>query len=254
MTPRRMLLLLAGLGLPHLARSQEQPPLRVLGTGAVAAATRDIAAAFTQRTGRAVAIETANAGLAARRLREGEAADLVLNTEIQITRLAGTGLLHGDTRREVGRMLIGVAVRSGAPLPDIGGEGALRRALLAAPSIAHSDPATGATAGTHVARMVERLGLVEALRERTLVFPGGGAAVQAVVEGRAALALTQVSEIIAVPGAVLAGLLPESLQLVTPYHGAVTTRAADREGALALLAALTDEAGRARFRAAGFAV
>jgi molybdate transport system substrate-binding protein len=246
-------ILVAGLCAPAVARAQAAP-LRVLGTGAVAASTRDLAAAFTARQGRAVVLATANAGVAARRLREGEAADLMLNSADQVGRLGADALLDGATTRELGRMLIGAAVRDGAPRPDISTEAALRAAILAAPMIAHSDPATGATAGTHAARLVERLGIAEQMRARTLVFPGGGAAVQAVAEGRAALALTQISEIIAVPGAALVGPLPDSAQLVTPYLGAVTARAADREGALAFLAFLTGPEGQARFRAAGFAV
>lgn len=248
---RRALIAALALAPPALAQTQ---PLKLLGTGAVAASARDIAAAFTARTGRAVEVQTANAGVVARRLREGEPADLVLNSAMQITALAAAGLLDGASQRELGRMLIGVAVREGAPLPDISTEEALRAAILAAPLIAHSDPTTGATAGTHAARLIERLGLAEAMRGRVLVFPGGGAAVGAVAEGRAALALSQISEIIAVPGAALVGPLPASAQLVTPYLGAITTRATDAAGARALLAALTGPEGQARFRAAGFAV
>jgi molybdate transport system substrate-binding protein len=245
--------LLAALALPATAGAQAAP-LVVLGTGAVAASTRDLAAAFTARTGRAVTFANANAGVVARRLREGEAADLVLNSATQVARLSADGILDGATQRELGRMLIGLAVREGAPKPDISTEAALRAAILAAPAIAHSDPATGATAGTHAARLIERLGIAGQMRPRALVFPGGGAAVQAVADGRAALALSQISEIIAVPGAALAGPLPDSAQLVTAYLGAVHARAADRPGALAFLAHLTGPDGQARFRAAGFAV
>lgn len=245
--------LIATLAVPAAARAQTTP-LRILGTGAVADAVRDLAASYTARTGQNIALATANAGVTARRLRDGEAADLMLNSAEQIERLHADGLVDGTTRRELGRMLIGLAVRDGAPRPDIGTEAALRAVLLAAPMIAHSDPATGATAGTHAARLIERLGLADAMRARTLIFPGGGAAVRAVAEGRATLALTQISEIIAVPGAVLAGPLPDSAQLVTPYLGAVTSRAADRAGALAFLDVLASAEGQTRFRAAGFAV
>lgn len=245
--------LLAALATPAIARAQRSAPLRVLGTGAVSSSTRDLARAFTVRTGRAVEIATANAGVAARRLREGEAADLMLNSGTQVARLAADGLLDGTTTRELGRVLIGVAIREGAPKPDIATEAALRAAILAAPMIAHSDPSTGATAGTHAAGLIERLGIAGEMRARTLVFPGGGAAVQAVADGRAALAITQISEIVGVQGAALVGPLPDSAQLVTPYLGAVTTRAADREGALGFLAVLTGPEGQARFRAAGFA-
>ena len=248
---RRTLLAALALPAPALANS---PPLKLLGTGAVAASARDIAARFTAAAGREVRLEIANAGVVARRLREGEAADLVLNSATQIAALTDAGLLRPGSQRELGRMLIGVAVKAGAALPDISTEAALRAAILAAPAIAHSDPSTGATAGTHAARLIERLGLAEAMRGRVLIFPGGGAAVGAVAEGRAALAISQISEIIAVPGAVLVGPLPDSAQLSTAYLGAVATAAADAAGAGALLAALTGPEGQARFRAAGFAV
>jgi molybdate transport system substrate-binding protein len=248
---RRSLFAALTLPVPSLAQAL---PLKVLGTGAVAASVLDVAADFSLRTGRAVDIQTANAGVVARRLREGEAADLVLNSAAQITALAAAGLVERDSVRELGRMLIGVAVRGGTALPDIRTEAALRAAILAAPMIAHSDPATGATAGTHAARLIERLGLAEAMRGRVLVFPGGGAAVGAVADGRAAMAISQISEIIAVPGAALVGPLPDTAQLVTPYLGAIATRAADAQAARALLAALTGPAGQARFRAAGFTV
>lgn len=245
--------LFAALAMPAPALAQPVP-LKVLGTGAVAASVRDIAAAFSARSGRAVDIQTANAGVVARRLREGEAADLVLNSAAQISALVTAGLVEAASARELGRMLIGVAVREGVARPDISTETALRATILAAPVIAHSDPATGATAGTHAARLIERLGLAEPMRGRVLVFPGGGAAVGAVADGRAALAISQISEIIAVPGAALVGPLPDTAQLVTPYLGAVATRAVDPEAARALLAALTGNEGQARFRAAGFAV
>jgi molybdate transport system substrate-binding protein len=158
---RRTLLAALALPAPALANT---PPLKLLGTGAVAASARDIAARFTAATGREVRLEIANAGVVARRLREGEAADLVLNSATQIAALTDAGLLRPGSQRELGRMLIGVAGKAGAALPDISTEAALRAAILAAPAIAHSDPSTGATAGTHAARLIERLGLAEALR------------------------------------------------------------------------------------------
>jgi len=248
---RRTLLAALALPMPALA---EPAPLQVLGTGAVAASAEDIAVAFTARTGRGVALQTANAGVVARRLREGEAADRVLNSAAQILALADAGLVEAASARELGRMLNGVAVPRGVARPDISTEAALLAAIVAAPVIAYSELATGATAGTHAARLIEKLGLAEAMRGRVLVFPGGGAAVGAVAEGRAAMALSQISKIIAVPGAALVGPLPDTAQLITPYVGAVATRAADAEGARALLAALTGPEGQARFRAAGFAL
>lgn len=133
----------------------------------MAASTRDLGRDFTALTGRAITFNNANAGTAARRLRDGETVDLMLNSADQVARLVADGLLDGMTVRELGRMLIGVAVREGAPRPDIATEAALRVAILAAPVIAHSAPATGATAGTHAARLIEWLGIAEAMRAHT---------------------------------------------------------------------------------------
>jgi len=113
---RRTLLAALALPAPALANS---PPLKLLGTGAVAASARDIAARFTAATGREVRLEIANAGVVARRLREGEAADLVLNSATQIAALTDAGLLRPGSQRELGRMLIGVAVKAGAALPTM---------------------------------------------------------------------------------------------------------------------------------------
>jgi molybdate transport system substrate-binding protein len=248
------LLALAALLPWRWAAAQEAPPLRVLGTGAVEHPVHDLIPGFTRATGRRVMQATGNAGAVAARIRAGEAADLVLNSAAQIEAMAREGLVWGESRAELGRMRIGLAVREGAPAPDIATPEALRAALLAAPVLAYSDGSRGATTGIHLDRLFASWGIAEALRPRSLLFQQGLAAVQAVAEGRAALVMTQISEIVAVPGVTLVGPLPEAVNLVTPYLGAVATRAADPAGAAALLQYLTGPEGAARFRAAGFAV
>jgi molybdate transport system substrate-binding protein len=249
---RRRLLLASLLAAPVAA--QDSPPLRVLGTGAVEHPLHDLTAAFSRATGQAVTLETGNGGQVAAQVRAGEGFDLVVNAAAALDAMVAEGLLDPATRMELGRVRIGLAVRVGTPPPDISTPEALRAALLAAPSIAHSDAAAGATTGRHILAMLESLGIAEAVAARRQPFTRGLAAAQAVAEGRAALVMTQTGEIVVVPGVALVGPLPESLQLVTPYVAAVPVRAAQPAAARALLAALTAEAGKARFRAAGFAV
>ncbi len=239
---------------PGNAQPSPSPALRVLGTGAVEHPVHDLLPGFTQLTGRAVEHATGNAGAVAARLRGGEPWDLVLNSAAQIAALAQDGLVAGDGRRELGRMRIGLAVRQGAAAPEIGSPEALRAAILAAPAIAYSDGTRGATTGRHIDRLLAEWGIAEALRPRTLLFAQGLQAAQAVAEGRAALVMTQISELVVVPGLTLVGPLPEAVNLVTAYVGAVAVRAADPGGAAALLRHLTGPDGAARFRAAGFAV
>ena len=84
----------------------------------------------------------------------------------------------------------------GAPVPDISSAEALRRSLLAAGSVAHADPARGATAGTHFARVLERLGIAAEMAPRVTVLPFGGDVIKAVAEGRFEIGVSQSSEIL----------------------------------------------------------
>jgi molybdate transport system substrate-binding protein len=190
----------------------------------------------------------------ARRLRAGEPADLIINSASQMAVMAGAGLVEGASIVELGRMRIGLGVQAGAGVPDIATPEALRLALLAAPAIAYSDPASGATTGIHLLRMMEMMGIAETMAPRSLVFAQGLDAAKAVAEGRAALVMTQISEILAVPGVRLVGPLPAAVNLVTPYNAALRIHATERAGALALLRWLRSPEGRARFEDAGFLV
>lgn len=248
----RRALLLAAIA-PAAARAQPAP-LRVLGTGAVESPTHQVIEAFARQSGRAVTLATGNGGQVAARVRSGEALDVVINAAAALDALIAEGHLDGETRTELGRMRIGLAVRRGAPLPEIATPEALRATLLAATEIAHSDGSAGATTGRHILVMLERLGIAAEVDARRRPFPRGLAAVQAVAEGGAGLVMTQISEIVVVPGVVLVGPLPESLQLVTPYVAAVARRSADPEAARALIAALTGPEGWAAFAAAGFSL
>lgn len=245
--------MLAMTAMTGTARAQGAP-LRVVGTGAVEHATRDLIAVFTRRTGTAVALATGNAGQVAARVRSGERFDLVLNAAPTLDALIAEGRLDGATRAALGQVRIGVAVRGGAPVPDIATPEALRAALLAAASIAHSDGEAGATTGRHILALLERLGIAAEVAARRMPFPRGMSAAEAVAEGRAALVMTQMSEIAVVPGLTIVGLLPDALQLVTTYAGAVATTAPQPAAGRALLAFLAGAEGQARFRDAGFSV
>lgn len=252
--PRRLFLAAIAAAAATRTAAQGAPALRVLGTGAVEHPVHDLIASFTGLAGRGVEHATGNAGVVAARLRAGEAWDLVLNSAAQIEALARDGHVQGDGRQELGRMRIGLAVRQGAPQTDIGSPAALRATILAAPSIAMSDGASGATTGRYLDRLLAEWGIAEAMRPKTLRFPQGLQAARAVADGQAALVMTQISELVVLPGLALVGPLPEAVNLVTPYVGAVATRAADPGGAAALLRHLTGADGAARFRAAGFVV
>ncbi len=226
-------------------------PLRILGTGACEAPLLATAEAWAEATGRQTDITVVNGGRAAALVRGGTPFDLVLNAAQTLDALIADGHLVATTRAEVGRVRVGIGLRSGAPVPDLSTPEALRDAILASRAISHSDPASGATTGLHMVAVLERLGVTQAMAGRILPYPRGIQAVEAVRDGLSDMALTQSSEITAVPGVTLVAPLPLSLALITTYAGAVAAGAADPGGAAALLAALRSPQGQDRFVAAG---
>ncbi|MEI6159616.1 MAG: substrate-binding domain-containing protein [Roseococcus sp.] len=248
---RRALPLL--LATPALA--QTHLPLFVLGTGATETPIEQVAHALTARTGRAIRTETGNGGQVAARLRAGEAVDVVLNAGPALDALIRDGFALADSRHEMGRMRLALAIRRGQPAPQMRDDAELGAVLRAAPSIGLSDGAAGATSGRHVMALLDRLGVRPEAEggPKRIAFARGLTAVQAVARGEVTLVITQASEILAEPGTTLVAPLPETAQLITPYVTAVASRAADSEGARAFIAFAAGE-GAVMFRAAGFAV
>ncbi len=135
------------------------------------------------------------------------------------------------------RVGIGVAVRKGAPAPDIATVAAFKAALLQARSVAYIDPAAGGSSGIYLAQLFAKLGIADAIKDKAVLVPGGLVA-ERVVSGEAELGIHQISEILAVPGATLVGPLPAEIQNYTVYAGGVAAAARDVEAARRFLAAL----------------
>jgi molybdate transport system substrate-binding protein len=238
---RTATLALAALCLSTAARADE---IRVLSAGAFKPVAAALAADFERRTGHTVRIENDTAGALVRRIGGGEAFDLVIVPGSAMQQLSATGRVAAGAARPLAKVGIGVAVAPGRPLPDIGSVDAFKAALLAARSVAWIDPAAGGSSGIYLAGLFERLGIAAQVRAKSVLVPGGLVA-QRVVRGEADLAIHQISEILAVPGAVLVGPLPAEIQNHTIYVGAPAAAARDPAGAQAFL----DELGSAAARA-----
>jgi molybdate transport system substrate-binding protein len=179
----------------------------------------------------------------------GAPCDLVMVSTPAMDALAAAGRIAGP-RHLVGRTGAGFAVPPDTPLPDVSCETAVAATLRAAGRIAMADPASGATAGKHFQAVLERLGLAEELALRITHHPNGMLAVAEVAAGRAAIAVSQGTEILAAPGVVLGGMLPEPLQLWTGYEAALSTDSDSRAGII--LDLIASDTGRAAFTAIGF--
>jgi molybdate transport system substrate-binding protein len=231
--------------------SVEAAEIKVLSAGAMRAMVTELGAEFTRETGHTLALTSGTVGQLRDKLLAGEAADVVVMSDTAIDQLIGQGHLVRGSRVDIARTGIGVAVREGAPKPDIATPDAFKQALLSAKSIAYVDPASGATSGIYFASLLQRLGIADAVKSKTVLRQGGGYVAEIVARGEAELAVHQISEIIPVKGATLVGPLPRELQKVTVYSAALPTRAATTEPAKAFVEFMARPAFKTRLAAAG---
>jgi molybdate transport system substrate-binding protein len=244
---RLMIGLAATLALAAGAAAAE---VKVLTAGAFKPVLMAMVPGFEARTGHKVKVDNDTAGALVRRIRQGEDFDLAVLPPAQLEALAKDGAVSDGSITAVAKVLIGVAVKKGAPMPDIGSTAALRQALLAARAVAYIDPASGGSSGIYLAQLFQKMGIAPQIAAKAVLVPGGLVA-QRVVDGQADLAIHQISEILAVPGAALVGPLPAEVQNPTVYAAALSTSAADANAALSLLILLASEETQAVLKERG---
>jgi molybdate transport system substrate-binding protein len=226
--------------------------LRVYAAGAAKHAVEAIAPAFQQATGHTLRASYDTVGALRDRVLQaapGEAADLVILSDAALAALRSAGRLSATPAHPIGRVVVALAVPKDAALPDLSTPEALRQALLAAPSIAFADPARGATAGSHFAKVLETLGLTDTLKSKTTMLPFGVDVIRDVSQGKYALGVSQSSEIMQHPGIRFAGGLPPPYGLSTGYGAAI---ASNHAAALQLLAFIASPQAQREFIHSGF--
>src|SRR5213076_57732 len=174
----------------------------------------DLGPKFERATGHKLAISFATAGAAIKRAQGGEAVDVVIATRQGIDGLVKNGKAAADNVTTLASAGISVAIRRGAPRPDISSPDALKRTLLAAKSISYVNPASGGASGIHFAKVLDRLGIANEMKSKT-VFPSPQtpAAVGVVVaSGEAEIGVHIIQEVISVAGIDVVGPLPGDLQ------------------------------------------
>jgi molybdate transport system substrate-binding protein len=118
--------------------------------------------------------------------------------------LTGSGKIAAGTGAPFAKSGVGLAVKDGAPKPDISTVEAFKRTMLAARAVAYNDPAAGGSSGIYLAKLFDRLGIVDAMKAKAVLVPGGLAA-ERTVSGEADIAMQQITEVMAVKGAVFVG-------------------------------------------------
>jgi molybdate transport system substrate-binding protein len=205
----------------------EAAELKVLSAFGMQSVLEDLGPKFERATGHKLAISFATGGATVKRVQEGDAADVVITVRQGIDTLVKDGKAPAGTA--VARAGIFVAVREGAPKPDVSSPDALKRTLLAAKSISYVDPASGGASGIHFAKVLDRLGIASEMKSKT-VFPDpkSPAAVGVVVaNGDAEIGVHIIQELIPVAGIEIVGPLPGDLQDTIVFSAAIMTGAKD---------------------------
>ena len=232
------------LVLPALATAQS-PPLVVLSSNATRAALQQLAADMERVAGRAVEFRFANSAALRTRIEQGERFDVAVLTAAAIDALAANGKLARDSSADVAKAGVGVAIRTGITPPDISTPDALKKAFIAARSVAFVDQ--GATASI-IRGIFDRFGIAAEMQAKTRLVP---AAAEAVARGEAEIGLTQISEILPVPGATLAGPLPGDLQVFTQFRAAAAAGSGVPDLARAVIAVMASPSSAGTFTASG---
>lgn len=221
---RRAILLL--LALPAFPASANADEVRVMISGAFSTAYKAVLPAYEKKTGDKV--ETAygpsmgdTPQAIPNRLLRGEPADVLIMARGALDALVKQGKVAGGSEVDLVRSRIGMAVKKGAPKPDISSVEALKRTLLNARSIAYSDSASGVYLSTE---LFQRLGVEAEVKPKSRMIPATPVGL-IVAKGEAEIGFQQISELMAVPGVEVVGPLPEGAQKITFFSAGVTTTA-----------------------------
>src|SRR5689334_12281383 len=224
--------------------------VKVMTSVALKSVLDELSPAFEKKTGNKLTIDYALAAEQKKRILDGERADVIILTRAMMEDLAkqkkvGEGIVN------VAGTPVAVAAREGAPKPDISTVDAFKQALLSAKSLSYSDPAKGGLSGVVAAKAIERLGIAEQMKPKTILV-AGALSPELVAKGEAELGIAQASEIVPIAGTQLVGPIPGELGSVTLFTGGVAAESQSSDAAKAFIEFLTSSDTAPKLKAKGF--
>ena len=244
--------LVGGLAFAAIATTEgKAAEVKVLTSVALTSALDELAPQFERATGNKLTIGYSLIADIRKRILEGETADVIILSRPVMDDLQKQDKFAAGNIVNVVGTAVSVAARAGAPKPDITTVDAFKRSLLDAKSIVYADPAKGGASGVYFARVLDRLGIAEQMKAKTILVPGAQAA-DVVAKGEAELGVAQASEIVPVAGAQLVGPLPGEYASMTVFTAGIGAGTKALDAAKALIQFLTGPTAAPVFKSKGF--
>jgi molybdate transport system substrate-binding protein len=224
--------------------------VKVMSTVALTPTLDELKAKYESSGNRLVVVYNTIAELR-KQIDAGETADVLILSRPVLEALQSQGKVADGSIANMGKTYVAIGVRTGAPLPDISTAEKLKAALLATKSISYADPAKGGASGVYFAKVIDRLGITDQMKSKTVLVPGGDQAGELVAKGEVEMGVAQASEIAAFPGATVVGPLPGDLNNQIVFAVGIGSTTKDPAAAKSLIQLLTGPTGAAVLKSKG---
>ena len=222
----------------------------LIAPGGIRAAVEQMIPDFERATGHKVKATFGSGGGTKERVIKGEPFDVPV-VQLPLEPVIASGHVVAASETPLATVSVGVAVRTGAPKPDISTADAVKRLLLGSKAIAYPNAASGAAAGVSFNETLEKLGITEVMKPKIKVAQGGRGAMELLAKGEVDIGLTFISEIITEPGVEVVGPLPRDISTPTSLVGFVSAHSKEPEAAKALVRYLSSPEAAAVYKERG---
>jgi molybdate transport system substrate-binding protein len=217
----------------------------------VRSAAEELFRKFETRSSSRLTVTWGTAPMLVARIEAGERADVLILSRAGIDSLIKQGKIVPGSDVTLAGSGVAIAVKAGAARPDISTPEALKHTLVSAKSIAYSEPSAGGASGVYFAKLLERMGIAQQMKQKTKHPPAGGFSAELLLTGEAELAVQQKPELLHVRGVEIVGFLPSDLNLVTEFAAALMSGSKNVGTGKAVIDSLRSSEAAAVFRAKG---